>query len=96
MEKIMIDWTISVGNLIQVAALLVVGIGAFFAVRSDIRILRHDLKTVREKQDVMGATMNHVSATLTTVAVQDERISQLAKQVDEMRHGQGFVNPMRS
>lgn len=92
----MIDWTVSVGNMLQVAAFLVVGVGAFFAVRSDIRVLRHDLKNVQQQQDALSDTMNHVSATLTTVAVQDERISQLSRQVDEMRHGQGFVNPMRS
>lgn len=96
MGKIMIDWTISVGNLLQVAAFLVVGLSAFFALRTDIRVLRHDMKNVQEQQDTLSDTMNHVSATLTTVAVQDERITQLSKTVDEMRHGQGFVNPMRS
>lgn len=96
MDKFMIDWTVSVGNLLQVFAFLVVGVGAFFALRADIRILRHDLKGVQQQQETLGETMVHVSATLTTVAVQDERITQLSKTVDEMRHGQGFVSPIRT
>jgi hypothetical protein len=91
-----IDWTISIGNIITMALAAIGAIGAFYALRTDIRILRHDLKNVQLRQDVLGETLNNVSATLTTVAVQDERITQLSKTVDEMRHGQGFVNPMRS
>ena len=91
-----IDWTISIGNLLQVAAFLVVGVGAFFAVRSDIRVLRHDVKNIEQRQDSLGETMNHLSTVLTTVAVQDNRIGAAERMIEEMRHGQGFVNPMRS
>jgi hypothetical protein len=96
MGKIMIDWTISVGNLLQVVAFLVVGIGAFFALRTDIRILRHDMKSIQVVQDAQAETMANISSALATLAVQGERLNQLSKTVDEMRHGQGFVNPMRS
>lgn len=96
MDKLMIDWTLSIGNLLQIAAFMVVGVGAFFTLRGDIRILRHDLKNMQQQQEGLADTMSNISATLTTVAVQDERITQMAKTIDEMRHGQGFVSPMRT
>ncbi len=91
-----IDWTVSVGNLLQIAAFLVAGIGAFFALRADIRILRHDMKTVQLRQEALADTMAAVSATMTTVAVQGARLDRAEETIKELRHGQGFVNPMRS
>lgn len=96
MDNIMIDWTISVGNLLQVFAFVIVGIGAFYTLRGDIRILRHDVKNIQQQQVGLVETMANISSTLTMVAVQAEQINQLRQTVDEMRHGQGFVNPMRS
>lgn len=91
----MIDWTITVGNLLQVAAFLIAGVGAFFALRGDIRILRHDMRSIQLVQEAHAETMTHVATTLTTVATQAIQINQLIKTVDEMRHGQGYVNPIR-
>lgn len=91
-----IDWTISVGNLLQIAVFLVVGIGAFFALRTDIKILHNQVRIINDRQDDLATTTTNISNTLTTVAVQGERINQMSKTIDEMRHGQGFVNPMRS
>lgn len=91
-----IDWTISVGNLLQIAAFLVVGVLAFATLRADIRVLRHDMKNVQQEQEVVSETMTHLSSVLTTVAVQNVRLDRAEKTIDEMRHGQGFVNPMRS
>ncbi len=91
-----IDWTISIGNIITMALAAIGAIGAFYALRADIRILRHDMKNVQTRQEALGETMESISSTLTTVAVQNERLNQLSKTIEEMRHGQGFVNPMRS
>jgi hypothetical protein len=91
-----IDWTISLGNLLQIGAFVVVGIGAFFAVRSDIRVLRHDVQKIDLRQDGLQTTLTNMSTVLTTVAVQDTRLTMAEKTIDELRHGQGFVNPMRS
>jgi hypothetical protein len=92
----MIDWTISLGNLLQIGSFLAVGIGAFYAVRSDLRVLRHDVKALGDRQDGMQAALTNISTVLTTVAVQDVRLAMVEKTIDELRHGQGYVNPMRS
>lgn len=92
----MIDWTITLGNLLQIVAFLAVGIGAFYAVRSDLRVLRHDVQNLGNRQDGMQTALTNISTVLTTVAVQDVRLAMVEKTVDELRHGQGYVNPMRT
>ena len=92
----MIDWTISIGSLLQIGAFLAAGVGAFFALRSDIRILRHDMKNVQQEQIALGENLAQLTNVMTTLAVQQVRLDRAEKTIDEMRHGQGFVNPMRS
>lgn len=91
-----IDWTISVGNLLQIVAFLVAGIGGFFALRGDIRILRHDMKNVQQEQIALGENLQQLTTVLTTLAVQGSRLDRAEESIKELRHGQGFVNPMRS
>lgn len=91
-----IDWTVSVGNILQVIAFIGAGLAMFFAMRADIRVIRHDLSNIKERQNILNEAFTQLGNILTKVAVQDERLNAMAKDIDEMRHGQGFVNPMRS
>ena len=93
---LVIDWTISVGSLLQVVAFLVTGVGAFFALRSDIKVLTNDVKNLQQEQIELAKTMREITTVMTTMAVQQVRLDRAEKTIDEMRHGQGFVNPMRS
>lgn len=92
----MIDWTVSVGNIIQIVAFLGAGLAMFFAMRADIRVIRHDLGNLKQRQNDLNEAFTQLGKILTQVAVQDQRIVAIEKTVDELRHGQGFVNPMRS
>jgi hypothetical protein len=92
----MIDWTISVSGLIQVAALLVAGLGAFFTLRADIRVINSEMTHMKDDQHAMGEVIKQQTNVLSTLAAQQVRLDRAEKLIDEMRHGQGFVNPMRS
>jgi len=91
-----IDWTVSVGSLLQIGAFLIAGIGAFFALRTDIRILRHDMKNIQQEQIAFSENMQQLTTVLSTLAVQGSRLDRAEEMIKELRHGQGFVNPMRS
>jgi hypothetical protein len=54
------------------------------------------MAAMKTRQDDLGEAFTQLGNILTKVAVQDERLNQMAKTIDEMRHGQGFVNPMRA
>lgn len=91
-----IDWTISVGNLLQIIAFVGGGVWAFFALRADVRVVKHDMSNIKQRQDDLNEAFTQLGTILTKVAVQDQRLVAIEKTVDELRHGQGFVNPMRS
>jgi hypothetical protein len=92
----MIDPTISVGNLLQMLMMVGGGLWVFFQLRADVRIVKHDMSNIKERQTILNEAFTQLGTVLTKVAVQDERMNAMAKQIEEMRHGQGFVNPMRS
>jgi prefoldin subunit 5 len=92
----MIDWTVNVGNLLQIAVVVGGGMWVFQSLRADVRIVKSEIDNLTKRQDQLGEAFKQLGDILRQVAVQDQRIGQLDKIVDELRHGQGFVNPMRS
>lgn len=92
----MIDWSVSVGNLLQMLVIVIGGISVFFTLRADVRIMRHDMNNMKERQDALNEAFKQLGNILTQVAVQDQRLVQMKNEIDELRHGQGFISPMRS
>lgn len=81
-----------VGNAIQILSICGAGLMMFFAMRGDIRVIRHDISNLQKGQESLNEAFKQLGAILTQVAVQDTRISMIEKDVDELRHGEGFVN----
>ena len=99
----MIDWTVNVGNIIQIVVIIGGGMWMFMSLRADVRVVRHDMNNLKERQSALNEAFTQLGTILRQVAVQDERIAQwgarverMEKTIDELRHGQGFINPMRS
>ena len=86
-----IDWTVSVGNLLQIIVIVVGGVAVFFKLQGEVRIVRHDMANMKQRQDDLNEAFTQLGMILTKVAVQDERLNAIAKDIDEMRHGQGFI-----
>lgn len=59
--------------------------------RSDIRVIRHDLSFVEKGLQNLNEAFSQLGTILTQVAVQDNRLGMMEKAVDELRHGQGFI-----
>lgn len=88
----MIDWTISVGNLINIV-ILVCGLMTFFwGMKGDIRIIRHDMTNLKQRQETLGEAFTQLGTILTQVAVQDTRINRVEADIVDLRHGRGFVD----
>lgn len=86
-----IDWTFSIGNLVQLAGFLVMAVALFYGLKGDIRVIRHDMRHMEQRQEALGEAVKQLGQVLQQVAVQDTRISMIEKTVDELRHGHGFV-----
>lgn len=91
----MLDWTISVGNLLTIGMLLVTGVWAFARIASDVRVIKHEVKHLTEVQSTLGTAMLQLGGILTKVAVQEERMLMMSKKIDELSHGQGFVKALK-
>lgn len=87
----MFDWTISIGNLIQVASFVIVWIGLYFKLENSINLLKLSLVNIENRQTVLNEAFTQLGSILTQVAVQDNRLQMIEKNLDELRHGQGFV-----
>jgi hypothetical protein len=75
----MIDWTISVGNMIQLVALLGAGLSVFFG-------LSYRIKGVEKE-------MEKLSNVVVTLAVQTTEIAHLRRRIDELSDNMRPLDP---
>lgn len=82
------------GTTLQIAQIVVYVLGAAVFVimlKADIRILRHDMATMKLRQDAINDSFKMLTDVLTKVAVQDTRINAIESSVNELRHNKGFI-----
>ena len=86
-----LEYTISLGSILQTVVYTAAAVAFFFAMRTDINILKHDMRNLQENQRAMTEALSQLGHVLTRIAVQDNRLIMLEKSIDEVRHGRGFV-----
>ncbi len=84
-----IDYTITVGNIGEIASIIVGGVYAIASIRSNIGLLKTEVGG-------MQTEIKKIAELMKAVAVQDvkidnisERLNLLDKRYDELRHGAG-------
>ncbi len=90
-----IDWTINVGSLVQIAV-LVGGIFAFvYSVKGDVSKVKEDIADIKEE-------LKELRKVFTTQVDHDGRLTRaehdirdLRSDIKELRHGEGFVLPLK-
>lgn len=102
-----VDLTISLGVIVQTGVLVVGGIAALVTMRNTVQSLKVEAAVAKvdvEKQFVgIRAELQKMTDILIGQARFEERLSSLdrrvtqqGKQIDELRHGDGFVLPRRA
>lgn len=86
-----LEYTITVGSLLQSVLLIAAATAAFYALKGDVNVLSHDVHNIQQNQKAMTEAFTQLGKVLTQVAVQDNRIHMIEKKVDELSHGMGFV-----
>lgn len=84
----MIDWTINVGHIITFA---LAGLGMVWAMKSDVRSLNERFDAMDKRMDGLEGNSDKIAEAMKTLAVQAERLNNMDRRLDEMRHGRGFV-----
>lgn len=89
--KMIFDYTITLGSLIQTIFISIGVIGAFYAMRGDISLLKNDIGHLQDSHRSLTEAFTQLGKILTQVAVQDNRINMVEKKMDELAHGKGFI-----
>ena len=79
-----IDYTITVGNLVEIASIIGGGILVMITLRSDVANMKTDVQGIQQEVKKIGDV-------LITQADQNRRILHLEEDLRELKHGQGFV-----
>jgi len=87
-----IDWTVSLGNIITILTVIASVIGLVYNMKSDIVLLQNDVTHLEKAQQTMTEAFSNMGKVLTTVAVQDNRLTMIEKKLDELSHGKGYVS----
>ncbi len=81
-----IDPSVRVGDILTLLLFTVGGLGFVWSMRGDIRMLARDVKAHGEK-------IENLQIVITTQAVQTQRMDDLDRRLEELRHWRGFINP---
>lgn len=91
MPGMVIDYTITMGNLIEISSIIGGGILVLTTLKSDVSALKTGANEVRFDLGEMQAEIKKIGEVLITQADQNRRIMHLEEDVRELRHGHGFI-----
>jgi hypothetical protein len=91
----MIEQTITVGNLIEITAILGGGLAAFFTLKSTVSHMKDDLKGMQDEIKKLGEILIAQADIRGELKVLGARIGTTEKDIRELRHGEGFVKGPR-
>jgi hypothetical protein len=83
MELLAAPW---ITALIQVVVFLVGGIWFIVSMRAELRILTSVVSA-------HGVKIDKLEGVITSLAVQDQRLNDLDRRIEELRHWRGFISP---
>lgn len=91
-----IDYTVSLGNILTIISVVGAVMTFIWTMRGDINIVKNDIRYLQESQKALTEAFSQLGKILTSVAVQDARISMIEKKMDELAHGHGYVDSRKS
>lgn len=81
-----IDPTITAGNLIEIGSIIGGGISAVLLLRNTVSNLKNDMTDMKEE-------IKKVGQVLVTLAVTTTRLDNAEQDIRDLKHGRGFITP---
>ncbi len=85
----MIDYSITIGNLIEIAAIVGGGVLALVTLRSTVSHIQEDMSDMKTE-------IKKVGEVLIKMATTDVRLSAVEQDIRDLKHGRGFIQPRES
>lgn len=89
--RMIIDATITIGNMIEIGVIAAGGIAALVTVKNSVNNLGGEVKRMKEDFLDVKNDIKKFGDALIRMALQEQRIANVEMDVRELRHGRGFV-----
>jgi hypothetical protein len=97
-----IDWTISIGNMVEIGAIIGGGLMVVWTLKADVNSLKSGAETLKLDFGAMQAEIKKLGDILINLAdmrgeirVLDTRLTMAEQDIREIKHGDGFVKGPR-
>jgi hypothetical protein len=94
----MIDYTITIGNLIEIASIIGGGILVLLTLKNDVNslkigasVLSDDLLGMQAEIKKLGEILVNIAEVRGEIRVVNTRMTNAEQDIRELRHGQGFI-----
>lgn len=82
--EMVVDATITVGNIIEIGVIAVSGIVAIVTLRNTVGIMKSDLTELKSEMKKVGEVLVRMEAT-------DRRLANAEQDIRDLRRGDGFI-----
>jgi hypothetical protein len=87
-----IDPTVTIGNIVEIAVLAIGGISAIVTVKSSVGNMKTDLVDLKAEIKKLGEVMVEMADIRGELKVGSNRIAACEQDIRELRHGRGFIS----
>ena len=94
----MIDYTVTLGNLIEIGSIISGGIAVLWTLKGDVKILKLNADTLKIDLSSMQAEIKKLGEIMVNLAdirgemrVLNARLNMAEQDIREMKHGDGYV-----
>lgn len=87
-----IDPTVTIGNIVEIAVLAIGGISAIFTIKSSVGNMKTDLVDLKAEIKKLGEVMIEMADIRGELKVGSNRIAACEQDIRELRHGRGFIS----
>lgn len=86
-----IDWTISLGSIIQVVTIAGGGMLVLITMKNTVAVLQRDVGAIQVEIKKMGDILTKMAVTETRLDNMDLRVTNSERDIRDMRRGEGFI-----
>lgn len=79
-----IDQTVTIGNILEAAAIIGGGLLVFLNMKTDVRLIKEEIKYLKEEQ-------KSLKNLIVNDALTEFRLERIEDTISDLRHGRGFV-----
>lgn len=85
------DLSIRLGDLLTVLGFIGTIIAAYYTIKGRISLIEYDVSGIKKTVDHLGTSMAALTSVLTKVAVTENRLDNMDREIGDLRRGRGFI-----